>query len=86
MEKACDQDLTHSLDTLKSLSLKIVPQIVIRDTCGTWQGTCRVTSIHSIQESIRNSEKLGNKLAVSQTIYSVNDRRFNGQKRKKSSW
>ena len=40
----------------------------------------------SIQESTRNSEKLGNKLAVNQTSYSVNGRRFNGQKRKKSSW
>ena len=33
--KACDQDLTNSLDTLKSISVKIVPQVVIRDVYGT---------------------------------------------------
>ena len=34
-KKACDQDLTYSLGTLKSLPIKIVPQVVIRDACGT---------------------------------------------------
>ena len=34
-KKAYDQDLTHSLDTLKSISVKTVPQVVIRDPCGT---------------------------------------------------
>ena len=63
MEKACDQDLTHSLDTLKSLSIKSVPQVVIRDAYGTWHWLNTVTSIHSIQKSTRNSQKLGNKLA-----------------------
>ena len=32
---ASDQDLTHSLDTLKCLSVNIVPQVVICNTCGT---------------------------------------------------
>ena len=31
----CDQNLTHSLDTLKSLSINIVAQVVIRDACDT---------------------------------------------------
>ena len=35
IKKACDQDLTHSLDTLKSFSVKIVPQVVTRDAHGT---------------------------------------------------
>ena len=30
-----DQDLTHSLDTLKHISVKIAHQGVIRDACGT---------------------------------------------------
>ena len=37
MKKTCDHDLTHNLDTLKSLSVKIAAQVVIRDACGTWQ-------------------------------------------------
>ena len=52
-----------SLDTLKSLSVKSVPQVVIRDACGTWHALYTVTSIHSIQNSTTNSQKLGNKLA-----------------------
>ena len=40
IKKACDQDLTRSLDTLKGLSLTIVAQVVIRDSCGTWHGLC----------------------------------------------
>ena len=38
MKKTCDQDLTHFLDTPKHISVKIVPQVVIRDACGTWYG------------------------------------------------
>ena len=33
--EACDQNLTHSLDTPKNISVKIVPQVVIRDAFGT---------------------------------------------------
>ena len=33
--EACDQDPTHSLDTPKNISVKIVPEVVIRDACGT---------------------------------------------------
>ena len=55
--------LTHSLDTPKSLSVKIVLQVVVfRDACGTWHGLCTLTSIHSIQKSTRKSQKRGNKL------------------------
>ena len=66
----CDQDLTHSLDTLKGLSRNIVLEVVIRDKCGTWYGLGAVTNIHSIQKSTRNSQKLGNKLErlVSQIV------------------
>ena len=35
IKKAFDQDLTHSLDTPKNISVKAVPQVVIRDACGT---------------------------------------------------
>ena len=35
IKKVCDEDLTHSLDTLSSLFVKIVSQVVIRDACGT---------------------------------------------------
>ena len=35
IKKTCDQDLTHSLDTPKHISVKIVPEVVIRDACGT---------------------------------------------------
>ena len=65
IKKACDQDLTHSLDTVKNISAKIVPQVVIPDACGTWHGSLTVTSMHSIQKSTRNSQKLENKLASS---------------------
>ena len=51
IKKACDQDLIHSLDTPRNISVKPFTQVVIRDGCGTWQGLCTVTSIHSIQES-----------------------------------
>ena len=55
INKACDRDLTHSLDTLKCLSVNVVPQVVIRDACSTWYSLCTVTTIQSIQKSIRNS-------------------------------
>ena len=57
----CNHDLTHFLNTLRSLSVQIVAKVVIRDSCDTWHGLCAVTSIHSIQQSTRDSQKLGNK-------------------------
>ena len=77
IRKLCDQDLAHSLDISKIISIKTVSQFVIHDACGTWHGFCTVTSIHSIQKSTRNSQKLGNKL--------VDGIRFKGQNREKSS-
>ena len=41
------------MDTQKSLSIKIIAQVVIRDACGTWHGLCTVTSIHRIQKSTK---------------------------------
>ena len=35
-------------------------QVAICDSCGTWHGLCTVTSIHSIQKSTRNCQKIGN--------------------------
>ena len=85
-KKTCDQDLTHSLDTLKYISVKIVMKGVIRNTCGTWYALCTVTSIYSIQRNTRNfqknrppGQKLGNKLYWQL----VDDRRFKGQNREK---
>ena len=77
IRKLCDQDLAHSLDISKIISIKTDSQFVIHDACGTWHGFCTVTSIHSIQKSTRNSQKLGNKL--------VDGIRFKGQNREKSS-
>ena len=37
-------------DTVKSISVKIVPQVVIRDPCGTWHELCTITNIYSIQK------------------------------------
>ena len=53
--------------------MKIVLQVNIRYACGTWKGFCAVTSIHSIQESTRNSQKLGHKLvhSVSESVQLV---------------
>ena len=44
----------HSLDTPKYISVKIFPEVAIRDASGTWYGLCTVTSIYSIQKSARN--------------------------------
>ena len=35
IKEACDQDLTHCLDTLTSFPVKSVPEVVIRDVCDT---------------------------------------------------
>ena len=78
IKKACGQDLTHSLDTPKNIFVKIVPEVVIRDACGTWHGFCMVTSIYSIQKSTRNSQN-------SETSQLIDDRRFKGPNRQKSS-
>ena len=85
MKKACDQDLADSLDTLKSFSVNSVPVVVIWDTCGTWHGLNTVTNIHSIQNSKRNSQKLGNKL-VSQTVLASGWQKIQGQNREKLGW
>lgn len=47
-QKTRAQDLTHPLDTLKIVFVKIAPQFVIRDACGRWHGLFRVTSICDI--------------------------------------
>ena len=76
-----DQNLTHSFDTAKGNSTKIVPEVVIRDTCGTWHSLFMVSSICSIQKSTRNYLMiLGSKLA---SKYVVDDRRFKNCNRKK---
>ena len=62
IKKACDQDLTHSWDTLKSLSIKVVSQVVIHGARGTWHGLYTVTSIHSIQKTTRIGQEVGDKL------------------------
>ena len=80
--EACAQDPAHSLDTPKNISVKIVPQVLICDPCGTWHGLFMVTSIHSIEKSTRKNQKFGNQLA-SQL---VDDRRFKDQNKKKSTY
>ena len=34
--EVCNQDLPYSLDTTKNISIKEVPQVVIRDASCTW--------------------------------------------------
>ena len=46
IKKACDQDLTHSLDTPNNVFIKILT----RDAGGTWHALCTSTSTHSIQQ------------------------------------
>ena len=53
IKKPCDQDLTHSLDTPKNISVELVPEAFIRDVCRLRT----VTSIHSIQKSTRNNDR-----------------------------
>ena len=60
IKKRCDQDLTHSLDTPKHISVKIVPVVVIPSACGIWNGLCTVTCIHSIQKGTRNCQNQKN--------------------------
>ena len=68
--------------TQKNNSIKIVPQVIIHEACGTWHGLFTVISNHSIQKSIKNGQKIENKLAS----YLVHDRRFKDQTKEKSSW
>ena len=48
------------LGHIKKYFRKNCCQVAIRDSCGTWHGLCTVTSIHSIQKSTRNCQKIGN--------------------------
>ena len=41
--EVCDQDLTHSLDTPKNVSVKFIPRVVICDMRGLWHGLFTVT-------------------------------------------
>ena len=60
--EACDEDLTHFLDTPKNICVKVVPEIVIRDVCGTWQGLFTVTSIRSFQKKQKEQPEFRKKL------------------------
>ena len=35
IKEACNQGVAHSFDTPKNVSIKLVPQVVICDMCGT---------------------------------------------------
>ena len=35
IKEACNQGVTHSFHTPKNVSIKLVPQVVICDMCGT---------------------------------------------------
>ena len=54
IRKTYDQDLAHSLDTPKNISVKVISQAVITNTCGKWHSLFTVTSIRSIQKPTRN--------------------------------
>ena len=56
IKKACYQDLSHSLDTSRNISVKIFPQVVIRDACGAWHGNqhSRNPKKHKKQPENRN--------------------------------
>ena len=51
IKESCDLDLAHSLDTPKKNSVRIVPEVVICNTCGTWHSLFIVASIHSTQKA-----------------------------------
>ena len=68
MKKACDQNLTHSLDTPKGFPVKSVPEVVIRDVCDTWHGLNTVNSIQSIQKSTRHSQEFGKKMTINAIV------------------
>ena len=61
--EAYDQDLAHSLDKLKSISIKVLLEVVICDKCDTENSLFTATSIHSIQKGSRNCRKQRIKLA-----------------------
>ena len=63
IKEACHQDLAHSVDTARNISVKFVLQVFLGDTCSTRHGVFKITTIHNIQESTRNTQKLENKLA-----------------------
>ena len=87
IERTCDQELTHSFDTSKNISVKTVPVVVIFDACGTLRILCTVTSIHSIQKRTRNSQNQPpeTRKQVIQIASRSDGRRFKGQNREKSS-
>ena len=84
IKKTCDQDLAHSLDTTMHIFIKIVPEVVIHDACGTWHGLCTVTSIYNVQKSTRNCQNRPPETRK-QVILTVDGRRFKAQNREKSS-
>lgn len=55
IKEACHQDPAHSVDTTRNISVKFVLQVFLRDTCSTWHGVFKITTIHNIQESKRNT-------------------------------
>ena len=76
IKKVCDQDLTHSLDTLNSIFVKIVPQVVIHGLC---------TGNQHSQHPKKHKKQPETRKQVIQASQSVNGRRFIGQNREKSS-
>ena len=74
-----DQDLTYSLDTLKSLSVKSVPEVVICDACATRRALNTVISIPipSIHKKNKRQPETRNKLA---SRWMAEDSRVKGER------
>ena len=53
MRKHCDQDLIHSWDT-RSISVKIVPQVVIRDACRKLGKLSHTLTCEKLHKSLTN--------------------------------
>ena len=48
----------NSLNTVKNLSVKIIPYIAIRDACGTWHEFFTLTSIRRNKKQPENWEQV----------------------------
>lgn len=63
------------MDTLNNICAKIIPSVVIHDTCGTCHALFTIKSIYNIQKSARNCQKDGK--------ISEDDKRFKSQKKER---
>ena len=86
IKNTSDQDPTHSFDTPRCISLKIVPEVIICEACCTWHGLCTVTSIRNIQKSTRNCQNRLPETGKQVIQIASGWDKIQGQHREKSCW